>query len=53
MAQGRGANGAAINYGSGGNGTTSHLAMELLKPFMQSELERWGKAVKASGATMS
>ena len=31
VAQGRGANGAAINYGSGGNGTTSHLAMEMLK----------------------
>lgn len=31
VTQGRGPNGAAINYGSGGNGTTSHLAMEMLK----------------------
>ena len=26
---------------------------EQLKPFMEAELERWGKAVKASGATIN
>lgn len=31
LAAGRGPNGAAINYGSAGQGSTSHLVMEMLK----------------------
>ncbi len=38
-----------LNYGSGGVGTTSHLAPEEFAGFIRSEAARFGKVIKEAG----